>query len=145
MKEIDVSYLRRCTATLCKALELLQASNSGCIDYEMYRSACIKELEIIIEQSGKLLRKALKPYFSSSQAVDGLTFKDVFRHAVLRGVITAEECERWLQYRDSRNATTHDYRVGFAEKTLATLPQLIVDATRLAAAIEQQKHKDELC
>ncbi|MDR3365960.1 MAG: nucleotidyltransferase substrate binding protein [Prevotellaceae bacterium] len=145
MKEIDVSYLKRCTATLCKALELLQTSDAGSIAYDMYRSACVKEFEIIIEQSGKLLRKALKPYFPSSQAVDRLTFKDVFRHAVLRGVITAEECERWLQYRDSRNVTAHDYGAEFAEKTLAVLPQLIGDATRLAAAIEQQKHNDESC
>jgi uncharacterized protein YutE (UPF0331/DUF86 family) len=144
MKEIDVSYLKRCTATLSKALELLSVSDAGSIDYDMYRSACIKEFEIIIEQSGKLLRKALKPYFHSSQAVDRLTFKDVFRHAVLHGVITTEECERWLQYRDSRNVTAHDYGADFAEKTLGILPQLIGDAGSLAAAISQLENDDEL-
>jgi hypothetical protein len=145
MAEIDVSYLKRCTATLSKALELLYASDAGSIDYDRYRSACVKEFEIIIEQSGKLLRKALKPYFSSSHAVDKLTFKDVFRHAVLRGIITDKECERWLQYPDSRNVTAHDYGVDFAEKTLATLPRLSGDAERLAAAIDQLKNNDEPC
>ena len=145
MKAIDVIYLRRCATALSRALELLGASAAGSVDYDMYRSACIKEFEIIIEQGGKLLRKALKPYFSSSQAVDRLTFKDVFRHAVLRGIITAEECERWLQYRDSRNDTAHAYGADLAEKTLAMLPPLTVDAERLAAAIEQQNHDDELC
>jgi nucleotidyltransferase substrate binding protein (TIGR01987 family) len=145
MKAIDVSYLRRCTVTLLRALELLQASASGSMDYDMYRSACIKEFEIIVEQSGKLLRKALKPYFSSSREVDRLTFKDVFRHAVLRGIITAEECERWLQYRDSRNVVAHAYGAELADKTLATLPLLAGDAARLAAAIEQQNPDDELC
>lgn len=103
----------------------------------MYRSACVKEFEIILEQSGKLLRKLLKPYFHSSKAVDELVFKDVFRHAVLRTIITAETCERWLQYRDNRNNTAHDYGVNFAEETLVLLPQFITDASALAAAINQ--------
>lgn len=107
------------------------------IDYDMYRSACVKEFEIILEQSGKLLRKLLKPYFHSSKAVDELVFKDVFRHAVLRTIITAETCERWLQYRDNRNNTAHDYGVNFAEETLVLLPQFITDASALAAAINQ--------
>ncbi|MDR3189448.1 MAG: nucleotidyltransferase substrate binding protein [Prevotellaceae bacterium] len=145
MKAIDVSFLERCTATLSNALELLQVSQAGSVSSDMYRSACIKEFEIIIEQSGKLLRKALKPYFASSQAVDRLTFKDVFRHAVLRSIITADECERWLQYRDSRNDTAHEYGADFAEKTLDLLPQLIGDAARLVAAIRQQNHNNELC
>ncbi len=44
----------------------------------MYRSACIKEFEIILEQAGKLMRKVLKPYFHSAKAVDKLIFKDNF-------------------------------------------------------------------
>jgi nucleotidyltransferase substrate binding protein (TIGR01987 family) len=134
---IDVTFLERCTVTLSKAYTLLEQSSNEGIDYEMYRSACIKEFEIILEQSGKLLRKTLKPYFHSSQAVDQLVFKDVFRHAVLRNIINADACERWLQYRDSRNSTAHDYGVGFAEETLALLPQFIADATELATRIKQ--------
>ena len=115
---IDTSYYERCIATLQKAHSLLQQANPENIDYDMYRSAAIKEFEIIIEQSGKLLRKVLKPYFHSTKAVDKLMFKDVFRHAVLRDLMTDESCERWLAYRDNRNNTAHDYGVNFAEETL---------------------------
>lgn len=103
----------------------------------MYRSACIKEFEIILEQSGKLLRKTLKPYFHSSKAADQLVFKEVFRHGVLRNVITADACERWMQYRDNRNNTAHDYGESFAEETLVLLQQFIADATALATAINK--------
>src|ERR1043166_10231573 len=106
---IDTTYYDRCVSTLEKALGLLKKADPQEIDYEMYRSACIKEFEIILEQSGKLLRKTLKPYFHSSKAVDQLIFKDVFRHAVLHDIIDNESCERWLQYRDNRNSTAHDY------------------------------------
>jgi hypothetical protein len=135
--EIDTTYLKRCIATLEKAFGLLQKASPENIDYDMYRSACIKEFEIILEQSGKLLRKALKPYFHPSKAVDQLVFKDVFRHAVLRNVISAAACERWLQYRDNRNNTAHDYGVNFAEDTLVLLPPFIADATALAITITQ--------
>jgi Nucleotidyltransferase substrate binding protein like len=125
---IDTAYLERRIATLDKAHTLLKKTDPDSIDYDMYRSASIKEFEIILEQSGKLLRKALKPFFHSSAAVDKLVFKDVFRSALHRDIITAEACERWLLYRDSRNNTAHDYGVNFAEETLAILPRFIEDA-----------------
>ena len=138
---LDTKYIEHCIQTLEKAYHLLQQSDVDGIDYEMYRSACVKEFEIILEQSGKLLRKVLKPYFHSSKAVDELVFKDVFRHAVLRSIITDETCERWMHYRDNRNNTAHDYGVNFAEETLVFLPQFIADASSLAAAIKQHNDK----
>ncbi|MBC8004081.1 MAG: nucleotidyltransferase substrate binding protein [Verrucomicrobia bacterium] len=113
------------------------------IEYEMYRSACIKEFEIILEQSGKLLRKVLNPYFHTSKEVDKLNFKEVFRHAVLRSLIIDETGERWLEYRDNRNNTAHDYGVNFAEETLILLPQFIADALEMAEIIKQQSHAAE--
>jgi nucleotidyltransferase substrate binding protein (TIGR01987 family) len=132
---IDLTYFNRCIETLERALDLLNASDVADISYDIYRSACIKEFEIILEQSGKLLRKILKPYFHSSAAVDKLVFKDLFRNAVLHGIIKIDECERWLQYRDNRNSTTHDYGVEFAEKTLLFLPQFVIDARKLSESI----------
>jgi len=137
MTHIDTTFLEKCISTLDKALHLLNNSGQEQIDHEIYRSACVKEFEIILEQSGKLLRKALKPYFHSSAAVDKLIFKDVFRHAALHQIISHDACERWLQYRDSRNSTAHDYGENFAEQTLAFLPQFVADATALANAIKK--------
>ncbi len=137
---LDTTYLIRCTDTLEKAYGLLQKANKSDIEYDMYRSACIKEFEIIIEQSGKLLKKVLKPYFHSSKAVDILVWKDIFRHCALHNVIDNETCERWLNYRDNRNNTAHDYGSGFAEETLGLLAQFILDAKSLALAIENQNN-----
>ena len=109
----------------------------------MYRSACIKEFEIILEQSGKLLHKVLNPYFHTSKEVDKLYFKEVFRHALLHSLITDEACERWLEYRDNRNNTAHDYGVDFAEETLVLLPQFIADALEFAEMIKQQSNAAE--
>ncbi|MCF8349155.1 MAG: nucleotidyltransferase substrate binding protein [Bacteroidales bacterium] len=134
--KIDVEYYVRCVKTLQHAFALLDTVDNDAIEYDMYRSACIKEYEIILEQSGKLLRKVLKPYFHSSKEVDRLYYKDLFRHAVLRSLITDETCERWLEYRDNRNHTAHDYGVNFAEETLALLPNFIADSFEFAEMIK---------
>ena len=123
--KIDTSFYHRCILTLEKAHSLLLNSESESIDYEMYRSACIKEFEIILEQSGKLLKKALKPYFHSAKAVDKLMFKDLFRHAAQYDLLDLEAAERWLIYRDNRNHTVHDYDVNFAEETLKLLSDFL--------------------
>lgn len=138
---IDTAFYDRCIRTLETAHGLLVKSNVESIDYDMYRSASVKEFEIILEQSGKLLRKLLKRYFHSSKAVDELYFKDVFRHAVKYGIIEDETCERWMIYRDNRNSTAHDYGANFAEETLKLLPEFIADAKALSEAINQHNSR----
>jgi len=133
---LDITYFVRCIDTLERAYGLLQDVEADSIEYDMYRSACIKEFEIILEQGGKLLRKVLKPYFHSDKVADKLYFKDIFRQAVLRDLISEDACERWLIYRDSRNNTAHDYGVNFAEEILTILPQFITDAKDLASLIQ---------
>jgi nucleotidyltransferase substrate binding protein (TIGR01987 family) len=133
---LDLTYFLRRINTLERAYGLLQGVEADSIEYDMYRSACIKEFEIILEQGGKLLRKVLKPYFHSDKVADKLYFKDVFRQAVLRDLISEDACERWLIYRDSRNNTAHDYGVNFAEEILTILPQFITDAKDLATLIQ---------
>lgn len=137
---LNTEYYLRCIKTLQNAYDLLQKENPESIQYEIYRSASIKEFEIILEQSGKLLRKILNPYFHSSREVDRLFFKDLFRQAVLRSLISDEVCQRWFKYRDNRNNTAHDYGVNFAEETLVLIPSFISDALHLANLIKEQNH-----
>ena len=137
---IDTRFLERCMDALSRALIMLNNSEAESIEYDIYRSACIKEFEIILEQSGKLLKKAITPYFHSDKAVDKLVFKEIFRKAGLHGLLEVEAVERWLKYRDNRNNTAHDYGFSFAEETLILLPQFIEDTHSLITAINNQPH-----
>ena len=91
-----------------------------------------------LEQSGKLLRKILVPYLSSKKAADTLTFKDLFRHAFKYSLITNEEAERWMKYRDNRNNTAHDYGRAFAEETLLLIDDFLKDVKKLKTVIENE-------
>ena len=132
---MDTTFFNRCIMTLDKAYDMLRKSEQDSIEYEMYRSACVKEFEIILEQAGKLLRKCLKNFVHSPKAVDRLVFREVFRQAAQHDLLSLEETERWLIYRDNRNDTAHDYGKKFAENTLKLLPGFIADARSLEQAM----------
>lgn len=137
--ELNTEYLTRCIETLEKAYTLIKQTKEGTVDYEMYRNSLVKGFEMTLEQSGKLLRKILVPYFSSKKAADALTFKDLFRHAFKYSLITNEEAERWMKYRDNRNNTAHDYGRAFAEETLLLIDDFLKDVKKLKTVIENEQ------
>ncbi|MXW31788.1 MAG: nucleotidyltransferase [Rhodothermaceae bacterium] len=134
---IDATFLRRCIISLERAFQEIERHGmEDAVLYDIYRAACVKEFELVLEQSGKLLRKRLAPYFASNRAAYRLHFKDLFRRAAQHDLIDCEAVERWLSYRDNRNDTVHDYGEEFAEATLKLLPTFIPDARGLADMIE---------
>lgn len=136
MDNISVEYLERCIETLEKSYKLLLTAQEGSIDYEMYRNSLVKGFELTLEQSGKLLRKKITPYFATKKAVDQLNFKDLFRYALKHGLLTEDEVQRWFKYRDNRNNTAHDYGIGFAGETLSLIDDFIKDAYRIKDVIK---------
>ena len=136
---IDTTFLRRCIASLERAVEGIGEHGEPDEDfmYDIYRAACVKEFELVLEQSGKLLRKRLAAWFPSNKQADRLHFKDLFRHAARHALIAPAAAERWLRYRDNRNFTAHDYGEDFAEATLRLLPAFIADARSLADMLDR--------
>lgn len=135
---INTDFLLRCVRTLEDALHELEkhGKEDGPLR-DICRAACVKEFELILEQSGKQLRKRLSIHFSNNRQADQLTFKDLFRHASKHGLLEPEVVERWLVYRDRRNESAHDYGESIAEAALDFLPVFASDARALAAAVEQ--------
>ncbi len=133
---ITTERFRRYLLTLGTAWHGLQAHEAGEAQDEIYRAACVKEFELMLEQSGRLLKRRLRPYFASNRQADQLTFNDIFRHAARHCLISAGACERWLEYRAIRNETAHEYGEHFAERTLQVMPQFLADAEKLVAVIE---------
>ena len=54
MSQLNTDYLARCIATLDRAFQQLQTLSAENDLYDIYRAACVKEFEIILEQTGKL-------------------------------------------------------------------------------------------
>lgn len=65
---IDTAFLRRCIRTLERALEEIGKHGSADdIFCDIHRAACVKEFELTLERSVKLLRKRLAPFFASNR------------------------------------------------------------------------------
>ena len=135
---INTEILEKCILTLEKSYELIKQEEEGSIDYEMYRNSLVKSFELTLEQSGKLLKKKIAPFFANNKAVDALNFKDIFRNALKHSLITSEELERWFEYRNNRNNTAHDYGKSFAEETLCLIESFLIDVKNLKKVIENE-------
>ena len=134
---INTDFLVRCIDTLQSAFDQLQQRKPDDSLYDIFRAASVKEFELVLEQSGSLLKKRLGPYSASNRQADRLTFKNAFRYAAKHDIISVETCERWFTYRDNRNDTAHDYGEQFAETTLKLLPKFIEDARALVMIIAE--------
>ncbi|QCD52673.1 nucleotidyltransferase substrate binding protein [Campylobacter sp. RM16192] len=136
MSYINTEHLAKSLEVLNKSYELIKQCNKDSVEYEIYRNSIIKGFEMTLEQSGKLLRKKLEPFFASKKAVDTLNFKDLFRYANKHSLLDSNSVERWLEYRDNRNNTAHDYGEHFADETLKLIEEFIKDAKRLEEIIK---------
>ena len=132
---IDTTFLRSHIASLEAALQGVGRHGDDDVRRDPYRAACVKEFEVVMEQSGKLLRRRIAAWFATNRQADRLHFKDLFRHAARHGVIDCDTVERWIGYRDNRSSSALDHDEGFAEDTLRLLPEFVEDAIALAAVI----------
>ena len=137
MRKINIEHSQQCITTLELSLTHLQSTKPSSPNYEIFRNATVKGFELTLETSGKLLRKVLKTFTATPRNIDALVYKDLFRHAVKHGLLDIPEAERWFEYRDNRNDTTHDDGVAFANTTLRLLPQFLIDAKKLACTLNQ--------
>ncbi len=55
---IDTTFVQKCLNTLISATERLRTLEKDSIEYDIYRSAAVKEFEIILEQAGTLIKRA---------------------------------------------------------------------------------------
>lgn len=138
MQKINTEYLDRCLETLQRSYDFIQKAEIGSVEYEMYRNSLVKGFEMTLEQSGKLLKKKITPYFASKQAVDKLTFKDIFRYALQHSLLDESSVKRWFAYRDNRNDTAYDYGQMFAEQTLSLVKNFINDVNNLKRIIDDE-------
>src|SRR3989338_805484 len=74
------------------------------------RDAAIQRFEYTFELSWKVLKR----YFKINNNLEIFNVKDIFREAGKQGLI--EKVEKWFEYLEARNLTSHTYDENIAEK-----------------------------
>ena len=138
MTSIDTTFFKECLDRLEAYCQLLDRDDEDETARRLGREMCIERFEVALEQSGKLLKKTLRPWFPSNRAADRLTFRDAFRHAAKHGLIDVEAAERWLTYRDSLNGSGEpDGDDPVVVAAVERMPAFVADARALASIIDE--------
>lgn len=119
-----------------KALTSLQrvlVRSAGTPGDDDLRDACIQRFEYTYELSFKMLKRQLEQELPASAELDHLPFKEIIRIGAERGLIMAPE--RWFDYRDKRNITSHTYNEQKAREVYSVLDDFAADAADLLARL----------
>lgn len=103
---------------------------------EDIRDACIQRFEYTDELAFKMLKRQLEQELPSSDELDHLPFKEVIRVGAERGLIAVPE--RWFDYRDKRNITSHTYDEEKACEVFAVLADFSADAADLLTRLKNR-------
>lgn len=127
--------------SLEKALDSLhrgiQRSQQAPKDEEL-RDAVIKRFEYTYELCWKMLKRQLELESPTPSLVDALSFRDVLREAAQVGVL--KDIERWMDYREMRNITSHTYDDAKARSVYDAAVEFYNDASALLKALEGRSH-----
>ena len=97
------------------------------------KSGLIKHFELAYELSWKMMRRWLMAAVGATDA-EVFSRRDLFRQAAVAGLI--DDVDRWTQYHEARNLTSHTYDRETAERVLDAVPSFLRDVRALLAALE---------
>lgn len=125
-KLIDLAAFERIIVRLREALVAHAAAPADLFILD----SVVKRFELTYELSVRSLRRYLLDYSASSTEVDTLTFQEMIRRGDELGLL-AHNWTEWKQYRDARNATTHNYREDKAREIASDAQIFLAEAEHL--------------
>ena len=131
MPKLDFSSLAKAVASLAAALDASKTRGGD----EFIRDASIQRFEYTYELCIKSLRRQLEAMSDSPADLDALSYRDMIRTGVERGLLKSEES--WFGYRELRNITSHVYDPAKARRVFRALPRFLRDAKALHAHLRK--------
>jgi nucleotidyltransferase substrate binding protein (TIGR01987 family) len=131
---LDLSSLEKALATLEEAT-LAFAKAPGDL---FIRDACIQRFEYSYELAHKMLRRYLVETEPNPADIDALSFPDMIRLALSRGVL-AEEWAAWRLYREARSKASHAYDRAKAEDVMQIIPAFQASALHMLGELERRQ------
>lgn len=131
---LDFTSLTKALNSLNRAIQRSQAA----VEDEELRDAVIQRFEYSYELCWKMLKRQLELEAPNPALIDTLSFRDLLREAAQTGIL--EDIERWMDYREMRNITSHTYDDNKARTVYNTALDFYNDAMALLEALEQRNH-----
>ena len=129
--ELDLTNLKNSLKTLSECYQ--DYVNQSDIKIKSYiKDSCIKRFEYTYETAKKIMNKFLKKEYDKSEIE--LSINNIFRE--MYGLDLINNFENWVDYREKRNFTSHEYNDSKTYIILDLIPQFIKDVEYLIISLE---------
>ena len=129
--ELDLTVLKNSFETLTQCYnDFCEEKNEKIKTY--IKDSCIKRFEYTYETAKKIMNKYLKKEYDKEEK--DLTINNIFREMFSLGLI--ENFENWVDYREKRNTTSHEYNLEKTYIIMDIIPNFIKDIEFLITKLE---------
>lgn len=115
---LEMQPLKNAVNRLERALLEYEANPS-----EFTKDSCIKRFEFTYASSLDMIRDYVEELSTTSDHIDSSTFKLLFQEALEQGIVS--DVNKWVQYREYRNKTSHTYDEKTAEDVFSAIPDFL--------------------
>lgn len=129
--ELNLSVLKNSLATLKECYQDLNSQNDEKMKIYI-KDSCIQRFEYTYEAAKKIMNKFLKKEYDKKDS--DLTINNIFREMYGLGLI--ENFENWVDYRQKRNLTSHEYDINLTYPIIDIIPDFINDTEFLINKLE---------
>lgn len=130
--ELDLSVLKNSLATLKECYNDLVAQPDEKIRTYI-KDSCIQRFEYTYESSKKIMNKFLKKEYDKTESE--LSINNIFRE--MYGLNLISNFENWIDYRQKRNLTSHEYNIELTYPIIDIIPKFIDDVEILVNNLEK--------
>lgn len=130
--ELDLNLLKNSLKTLKECYEDLGLQK----DEKMrtyVKDSCVKRFEYTYETAKKIMNKFLKKEYDKTESE--LSINNIFRE--MYGLNLIKNFQNWVNYREKRNFTSHEYNITLTYSILDIVPDFIEDTEYLINELEQ--------
>lgn len=130
--ELDLSLLKNSFNTLKECYSDFTEQDDEKIKTYI-KDSCIKRFEYTYEAAKKIMNKFLKKEYDKEDK--DLTINNIFREMYGMGFIN--NFENWVEYRQKRNITSHEYDLEKTYTIIEIVPDFIKDVEFLITKLEE--------
>lgn len=129
--ELDLTLLKNSLATLKECWTDLNLQQDEKIKIYI-KDSCIQRFEYTYESAKKIMNKFLKKEYDKTEK--DLSINNIFREMYSLGLI--KNFENWVDYREKRNITSHEYDIKLTYPILDCIADFIDDVEFLINNLE---------
>jgi nucleotidyltransferase substrate binding protein (TIGR01987 family) len=129
--ELDLTNLKNSFNTLEECYsDYIKQSDEKMKNY--IKDSCIKRFEYTYETAKKIMNKFLKKEYDKTEK--DLSINNIFREMYGLGLI--DNFENWVDYREKRNTTSHEYDITKTYPIIDIIPSFIEDTRFLIEKLD---------